>query len=78
LSKRKKILGILLISLLLGSFVLGVLAEVSPRYINSLSLIVFFVVIPLGIVLYYNRKSKARAVRQNKSKAYYVSARIFL
>ena len=63
LPKRTKILSILLIFLLLGSFVLGALAEVAPEYINPLSLIVFLVVVALGIVFYYNRRPKARAVR---------------
>jgi putative effector of murein hydrolase LrgA (UPF0299 family) len=61
LPKRSKILGILLIFLLLGSFVLGAVAEVAPKYISLFLLIVFFVAIVFGIVSYYNSKHKRRS-----------------
>jgi hypothetical protein len=60
LPKRPKILGILLIFLLLGSFVLGAVAEVAPKYISLFLLIVFLVAVALGIVSYYNSKRKRR------------------
>jgi ABC-type antimicrobial peptide transport system permease subunit len=58
LPKRPKVLGILLIFLLLGSFVLGAAAEVAPKYINLSLLIVFLVIIAFGIISYYNSKRK--------------------
>lgn len=61
LPKRPKVLGILLIFLLLGSFVLGAVAEVAPKYISLFLLIVLLVVIAFGIVSYYNSKRKRRS-----------------
>jgi len=61
LPKKSKVLGILLIYLLLGSFVLGAVAEVAPKYIGLFLLIVFLSVIAFGIVSYYNGKRKRRA-----------------
>ncbi len=58
LPRRPKVLGILLIFLLLGSFVLGAAAEVAPKYISLFLLIAFLVVIAFGIVFYYNSKRK--------------------
>jgi predicted membrane channel-forming protein YqfA (hemolysin III family) len=61
LPKRRKVLGILLIFLLLGSLVLGAAAEVAPKYISLFLLIVFLVAVAFGIVFYYNSKRKRRA-----------------
>jgi Flp pilus assembly protein TadB len=61
LPKKPKVLGILLIFLLLGSFVLGAVAEVAPKYISLFLLIVFLVAIAFGIVFYYNSKRKRRS-----------------
>jgi hypothetical protein len=61
LPTRTKVLSILLIFLLIDSFALGALAEVAPKYISPLLLIVFIVVTAFGIVFYYNRTRKERA-----------------
>jgi len=61
LPRRTKVLSILLIFLLLDSFALGALAEVAPKYVSPLLLIVFTVVTAFGIIFYYNRKREDRA-----------------
>ena len=48
---RPKILGILLIFLLLDSVILGVAAEIAPKYIDFELLIVLLVFIAFGIVV---------------------------
>jgi len=56
LPRLPKILGILLILLLLVPFVLEAAAEVAPKYISLVLLIVFLVLIAFGIVFYYISK----------------------
>ena len=55
---KPKIIGILLIFLLLGSFVFGAAAEIVPQYINLLLPIAILVIIAFGIIFYYNNKRK--------------------
>jgi 1,4-dihydroxy-2-naphthoate octaprenyltransferase len=54
----RKILGILLISLLLIAFVLGAVIEVASKYINLLVPFVLLGAIALAIVFYYSGRSK--------------------
>jgi len=61
LPKRSKVLGILLIFLLLGSFVLGAVAEVAPKYVSLFLLIVVLVALAFAIVFYTTSKRKRRA-----------------
>jgi hypothetical protein len=68
LPRRTKVLSILLIFLLLDSFALGALAEVVPKYISPLLLIVFVVVTAFGIVFYYNRNRKELAHERNSAR----------
>jgi peptidoglycan/LPS O-acetylase OafA/YrhL len=68
LSKLRKILGILLISLLLIAFVLGAVIEVASKYVKLLVLIVPLVAIALAIVFYYSGRPKDERLSHRRFK----------